>query len=72
MIQVNDKTRCSGCHACYNVCPKNCIRMLSDNYGFFYPSVDMKMCINCHLCEKSCPIINSIKKMAVLKRHLQQ
>lgn len=62
MIQVNDKTRCSGCHACYNVCPKNCIRMLSDNYGFFYPSVDMKMCINCHLCEKSCPIINSIKK----------
>ena len=58
MIKVEEKSRCSGCHACSNACPKNCIQMTSDEEGFWYPQVDKEKCINCGLCEKVCPIIH--------------
>lgn len=32
--------------------------MIEDKEGFLYPQVDMDTCIDCHLCEKVCPIIN--------------
>ena len=32
--------------------------MSEDSEGFLYPHVDENACINCHLCEKVCPIIN--------------
>jgi len=58
MIKIKDKTKCCGCFACMNACPKNCIRMESDSEGFLYPKVEESKCINCHLCEKVCPILN--------------
>ena len=58
MIIVEEKSRCSGCHACANACPKNCIQMISDEEGFWYPQVDKEKCIDCGLCEKVCPIIH--------------
>ena len=58
MNKVEEKSRCSGCHACANACPKNCIQMISDEEGFRYPQVDKEKCINCGLCEKVCPIIH--------------
>lgn len=61
MIEITAKDKCSGCHACANACPKNCIRMLSDEEGFQYPQVDKDICINCGLCEKVCPIIHKWK-----------
>ena len=57
MIQVMDKAKCVGCHACYNCCPLNCITMEDDNEGFMYPRVDQNVCINCKKCEKVCPVI---------------
>ena len=30
MIDIKDKTKCCGCHACYNVRPKNAIEMIED------------------------------------------
>lgn len=51
------KKRCTGCTACFNVCPKQCISMKSDEEGFLYPIVNNSKCINCGLCEKVCPII---------------
>lgn len=62
MIRITDKAKCSGCHACYNICPKNCIKMIRDEQGFLYPEVDEKNCSNCGLCEKICPIINPVSK----------
>lgn len=50
------KEECSGCSACMNICPKNCVDMVEDEYGFRYPNINQQMCINCHLCEKVCPI----------------
>lgn len=48
---------CTGCSACYNVCPKNAIIMMENEEGFLYPSIDKKNCVKCGLCEKACPIL---------------
>ena len=61
MIKIVDKSKCSGCHSCYNICPKKCIIMKEDQEGFWYPEVDVNQCINCGLCEKRCPILNDMK-----------
>ncbi len=57
MITITDKTKCSGCSACANICPKHCITMLPDDEGFLYPSVDKTKCIDCKICEKVCPFL---------------
>ena len=62
MIEINKKEECHGCHGCFNICPKECISMDKDNEGFWYPNVDKSLCINCNLCEKVCPIINTPKR----------
>ena len=58
MIEILDKKNCCGCTACMQVCPQQCITMAADGEGFTYPSVNMQECIDCHLCEKVCPILN--------------
>lgn len=60
MIEIKNKSKCSGCHACMNVCPKHCITMQVDEEGFWYPVVDKEKCIECGLCEKRCPILNDM------------
>ena len=32
--------------------------MKIDDEGFVYPHVDEEFCVNCHMCEKVCPIMN--------------
>ena len=54
-------TKCNGCHACFAACPKNCIVMQENEEGFLYPHIDEQICIKCGLCEKVCPISNSIQ-----------
>lgn len=61
MIRIDDKTKCCGCSACLNICPKKCIEMKSDEEGFVYPVVKEDSCIHCGLCEKVCPIKNEVK-----------
>ena len=67
MIKITDKKNCSGCKACYNICPKNCIEMNKDEEGFWYPKVDEAKCVNCGLCEKVCPEINIYKSDSASK-----
>lgn len=55
MIEIKDKSKCCGCWACANACPKNCITMVEDNEGFHYPEVNTESCIDCGLCNKACP-----------------
>lgn len=62
MINIKDKSKCCGCSACFNICPKNAIIMKEDEYGFKYPIVDKEKCINCGLCERVCPILNNKKE----------
>lgn len=63
MLNISDKTMCSGCYACVNVCPKNCISMKTDSEGFRYPEIDTNICINCDLCKKSCPMLGGADKI---------
>ena len=49
---------CCGCSSCANVCPRNAIRMVADNEGFLQPVIDDKACVNCGLCERSCPALS--------------
>lgn len=58
MIQITDRQNCTGCEACTQTCPQNCIHLKADNEGFLYPEVDTAVCINCGLCEKVCPVLN--------------
>ena len=58
MIKITDKQDCCGCSACAQRCPKKCISMIEDEEGFLYPQVDTSKCVDCHLCEKVCPVIN--------------
>lgn len=64
MINIKNKVDCCGCNACGDICPKDAITFSTDNEGFLYPQVNFDRCIDCHLCEKVCPIIHAdeIKK----------
>lgn len=55
MIDIIDKKKCSGCHACMSICPVDAIKMIDDKEGFWYPSVNLEKCISCNRCEKVCP-----------------
>lgn len=62
MIHILDKSKCCGCAACIQRCPKQCITLNIDNEGFSYPVVDAALCIDCGLCEKVCPFLNPYDK----------
>lgn len=57
MINITNKSKCCGCTACYNACPRNAITMVQDSEGFYYPEVCFEQCVDCGLCEKVCPVI---------------
>lgn len=59
MICPTDK--CTGCYACVNICPKKCIEMKEDNYGYIYPEINQNLCIHCNLCNKVCPVNHPIQ-----------
>ncbi len=50
--------KCTGCSACFNICPKDCISMEADEYGHIVPVINEEVCINCNLCRKICPSNN--------------
>lgn len=47
---------CTGCAACANACPVDCITMRSDAEGFVRPSIDAQACIGCQRCRSACPL----------------
>lgn len=51
---VTDAKECSGCGACFQVCPKKCIQMKPDSEGFDYPYINNEECVHCGLCLEVC------------------
>lgn len=56
MTEVVTKEKCCGCSACAQVCPRECISMREDAQGFLYPEIDSSRCVDCRLCQKTCPV----------------
>ena len=52
--------QCTGCEACANICPKDCISMVENAEGFLFPKIDSGKCVGCELCEKACPVLSPI------------
>ncbi len=46
---------CTGCGACVQACPKNCIKMFADEQGFLHPKISYDKCVRCRKCEVICP-----------------
>ncbi|MDD6264988.1 MAG: Coenzyme F420 hydrogenase/dehydrogenase, beta subunit C-terminal domain [Clostridia bacterium] len=69
MIEIIDKSKCTGCTACKSACPKACITMVEDSEGFLYPEVNEKLCVGCEICKKICPIIHNNPKNIVEKAY---
>ena len=47
--------KCTGCGACYNICPQKAITMQLNEEGFWSPHIDMSKCVDCGLCYNRCP-----------------
>lgn len=45
---------CTGCLACYGVCPLNAIKCTQDENGFYRPYIDTTKCVECGLCRTVC------------------
>ena len=61
-MEIVSKSKCSGCHACFNICPNDAITMIPDENGFKHPQINEDLCIHCNLCKKVCPILKDVKK----------
>lgn len=59
-IQLCPKEQCTGCSACSGACNKNAISFIENSEGFLYPSIDHSVCVSCHLCQKSCPVLSPV------------
>ncbi|MEG1886907.1 MAG: Coenzyme F420 hydrogenase/dehydrogenase, beta subunit C-terminal domain [Oscillospiraceae bacterium] len=55
---ICEQQKCTGCFACLNICPTDCISMAEDATGHIYPQIDENKCINCNACRQICPAIN--------------
>ena len=62
-IKLADLEKCCGCTACFNICSKEAITMKPAVSGFLYPEINNEKCIKCGACQKSCPALNTCKRI---------
>ncbi len=57
-IENIERKKCMGCKMCGDICPANAITYIKDSEGFWYPTINHKLCNNCGKCFSRCPEIN--------------
>ncbi len=55
---ICDEHLCTGCGACLNICPKNCIKFIEDDLDCLKPYINEDICIDCNMCRNVCPQLN--------------
>ncbi len=53
-IKKIPEDNCTGCGACYNICPAGAITMKANSEGFLFPEINARKCVNCSKCLKVC------------------
>lgn len=53
--KICNRHKCTGCAACRDACPKQCISMCTDELDATYPVIDSSLCVDCGICIKTCP-----------------
>jgi coenzyme F420 hydrogenase subunit beta len=54
---------CSGCGACYAICPSDAIDIKVSLDGAYKPFINFSRCIHCKLCERVCPSLSANRKV---------
>ena len=57
---------CTGCTACYSVCPCDSIEMLPDEDGNIVAVINQETCIDCGKCKEVCPLLNPVKAHSLI------
>lgn len=57
MIELVNKSQCSGCSACFNACKFDALTMVADETGFIFPKIDQYKCMTCAACVRACPAL---------------
>lgn len=58
IVLFENKKDCCACGACFNVCSKNAIDIVEDEYGFTFPRINENLCVKCGACKKVCAFQN--------------
>lgn len=58
-IKVLEEKRCTGCSACKSICNKGAVFFQLDKEGFLHPQIDPSLCVECGMCLKVCPYIDT-------------
>jgi len=58
-VSTVNRNECTGCGACENICPQNCIYLEYNQEGFLEPVIDLSKCTDCGNCLSVCPVIIS-------------
>lgn len=51
---------CTGCMVCVDSCSQLALQSSLNEEGHIVPVVDETKCVNCGLCEKTCPVVSEI------------
>lgn len=58
VVSICPEEQCTGCAACFNICPHECISMVEDVEGFSRPVIDAGCCDDCGACQRVCPALH--------------